>query len=98
MEIIIHSELIWLTSILVGSLCTVIFLGSNRLSSRAFAFSIFLVAVWTATVGVYVSTDNAEIAILFARLSYFFASSIAASFFYFFLVYPDDKNITFISG
>lgn len=92
MEISYFSLLIWFTSILVASLCIVIYLGSQKLSSQAFAHSILWVAIWVACVGLFVAVQNSQEAIFFSRLTYYLGSVIAASFIYFFLTYPEDKK------
>ena len=51
MEISIYSIADWVTAVIIGSLAIAIFLGSDRRSSKTFAFSIFWVMMWYFTVG-----------------------------------------------
>lgn len=92
MQITIYAVLIWLAAILIGSLNLVIFLGSNKLSSRAFAFSIFWVTAWVAAVGFFICIRDYHNAEYAARLTYYLGSTIAASFLYFFFTFPDNKK------
>ena len=85
MEITIYSALIWLTSTFIFSLSLVVYLGSNRLSSRAFAVSVIWVALWTIATGLIVSAPDKQSVEIYDKISYFLSSTVAASFFYFFL-------------
>jgi hypothetical protein len=95
MEINIYTTLVWFSAILIGSLDLVIFLGSSNPSSRAFTHSIFWVTIWITCVGLFVATSkDYQSAIFFSRMTYFLGSTIAASFLYFFLSYPEDRKIS----
>ena len=85
--------LVWITAILIGSLSLVIYIGSKNHSSRVFSVGIFFVALWTATIGFFLSTNTVEIAYISNRLSYVWGILIACSMFSFSLVFPDDKRI-----
>ncbi|MBU6427183.1 HAMP domain-containing histidine kinase [Patescibacteria group bacterium] len=91
-EITIYGTLIWFTSILIGSLALVVFLGSKNLSSRAFAHSILWVTIWIFCVGLFVSSRDYQSALFYSRLTYFLGSTIATAFLYFFITYPEDKK------
>lgn len=90
MEITIYSSIVWFAAIMIGSLDLVIFLGSNRHSSRAFAHSILWVTIWISVMGPFISSATPETGVFFSRMTYYLGSVIAATFFYFFLSYPDD--------
>lgn len=90
MEASVYAELIWITAALMGSLGAVVFFGSRNLSSRAFARSVFLVAAWIASVGLFVAARDYSIAIFYSRTTFLLGCIIAINFFYFFLVYPED--------
>lgn len=92
MEINIYSELIWIVAILISSLVLVIFLGSDKLSSKIFAFSIFFTSIWVTGVGFLISINIYEYALYTVRINYFIGNIIAVSFFYFFTIFPDDKK------
>ncbi|MFA6295140.1 MAG: histidine kinase dimerization/phospho-acceptor domain-containing protein [Candidatus Paceibacterota bacterium] len=100
MEISIYSILTWFVAILIGSLDLVVFLGSNKLSSRAFAFCIFWVTLWISTMGFFISFQNTDLGNIGLRTVYFLGSAISVSFLYFFLIFPDEiklKRITYRS-
>ena len=82
----------WLTAILIASLCLVISIGSRKYSSRAFVFSLFWVTLWTIGTGFLISAPNYAISIFLNKFSYVLSSTVATSFLYFFLTYPDDKK------
>lgn len=84
--------MVWLVSILVGSITVVIFLGSKKISTRAFAFCIFCDTAWVVMVGLIMSATRPELAIFFVRLAYYLGSLISAAFLYFFITFPEDRE------
>ena len=99
MEITTHSIIIWITAVIIGSLSLVIFMGSKRLSSRAFAFSIFWVMVWSLVVGLIPTATTAQVGSLYLKLSFLLGEITAACFFFLCLTFPEDirpKKITII--
>lgn len=92
MEITSQVTLIWLTAIFTASLGLVVFIGSKNLSSRAFAYSVFLDSIWIASVGFFISSISSAEALFMGRLTYFLGGCISAAFFYFFITYPEDKR------
>jgi signal transduction histidine kinase len=92
MEISLHVTIIWLTAILIFSLGLVIYLGSNKLSSRAFAYCMFFVTLWMTAVGLNYAAHQFILLEISSRVSYFLGSTVAASFLYFFFAFPEDNR------
>lgn len=95
MEVTIYSTLIWITAVIIGSLGVVIYIGSKRLSSRAFAYSTFWVTIWIVFVGFFVASRDHDSALFYCRFTFYLGSVIASSFLYFFLTYPEDRKPSF---
>lgn len=92
LEISIYSILIWLTAILIVSLDVIVFLGSRSLSSRVFALSSFLTALWSAAQGFFIAANLSALALFIVKLQHFLGIIISLGFLYFSLTYPDDKK------
>ncbi|MES2216497.1 MAG: histidine kinase dimerization/phospho-acceptor domain-containing protein [Patescibacteria group bacterium] len=92
MEIHINSILIWITAITIGSTAITVYLGSDKLSSRAFAFCILIVSLWITSAGFLTSVENPVILTFASKLNYFLGGNIAAGFLYFFYTFPDDTH------
>ncbi|MCX6715767.1 MAG: ATP-binding protein [Candidatus Taylorbacteria bacterium] len=97
MEITVYAVLIWITAVLIGSLGVVVFLGSKNLSSRVFAHSVLWITIWIIGVGLFIANRD-ENMVLFSRLTYFLGTTIATSFLYFFITYPEDKKPSSLLG
>jgi hypothetical protein len=89
-----YSDIIWFSAILIGSLDIVIFIGSSKSSSRAFAYSILWVILWMICVSLYISASDTVTALILIKASYFTGSIISTSFFFFFNIYPENKKPT----
>lgn len=90
MEITIYVIMIWVTAVFIGSLAAVIYFGGDRPSSKAFAFSIFLVTIWTIVIGLFFSTHDFYQAAFYNRMTYLIGTAISVSFLYFILIFPED--------
>jgi signal transduction histidine kinase len=90
MEITTYSILIWITSVIVGSLGLVIALGSDRRSSRTFAFNVGLIVIWSISVGILPSLNNTTTENSVLRFTFYMGSLIATAFFYFCITFPED--------
>ena len=91
-NISIYSKFIWLIAFVALGLALLTFLTTKRLSSRAFSISLFFACIWMVGVGLLISTKNIGLADFLSRFNYFEGTLIAASFLYFFLVFPNDKK------
>jgi len=87
-----YSILIFVSASVVASLATVIFLGSKKLSSRLFAFTLMITVIWMVGVGLLKSSAGENLAELFVPLTYYLGGLIAAGFFYFCLTFPTDEK------
>jgi len=87
-----YSILIFVSASVVASLATVIFLGSKKLSSRLFAFTLMITVIWMVGVGLLKSSAGENLAELFVPLTYYLGGLIAAGFFYFCLTFPMDEK------
>ena len=92
MEINIYAVLIWISGLLIGSTAITVFLGSNKLSSKAFSFSIAVVTLWIISCGFLATATTAELANIMIRINYFVGGATAASFLYFFYTFPNEKK------
>jgi signal transduction histidine kinase len=92
MQISSYTIYIWLTAILIGSLGLVIFIGSKKLSSRAFAFNISLIVLWSISTGLMQVFIDPAVENVVAKLCYYLGGTIAASFFYFCKTFPEDQK------
>jgi len=92
MEISIYSLIVWFAAILVGSIALVIYLGSDKLSSKAFALCILLDTAWITTEGFIITSIDYTNAIFYVRLAYYLGSLIASAFLYFFITFPHDTK------
>ena len=82
--------LLWLTAILIVSFDVVVFLGSNRLSSRIFVLFSFPIAIWSVSYSLLISATEYETALIIIRSNYVIGIIISLGFIYFSLVYPKD--------
>ncbi len=87
-----YSIAAFIIALVVLSLDLVIYVGSGNRSSRAFVFFTFVVALWVTSHGFFRAVSHAEVAESLIRLNYFFGGVIAAGFFYFSLVFPEDRK------
>src|SRR3989344_7320046 len=83
-----YSILIFVSASVVASLATVIFLGSKKLSSRLFAFTLLITVIWMVGVGLLKSSAGENLAEFFVLLTYYLCGLIAAGFFFFWLTFP----------
>ncbi|MEK7514473.1 MAG: histidine kinase N-terminal 7TM domain-containing protein [Patescibacteria group bacterium] len=88
----IYSLIVIIPTALVSSVGLVIHLGSKTLSSRAYFQFIITVVIWMVGIGVFRIASSVEIATFIVRLNYYLGTCIAASFFYFCLVFPQNKK------
>lgn len=82
--------LIWLTTVLLGSLALVILLGSKKISSRVFAFIIGLIIIWSIGVSFMPLTNDPALENILLKFTFYMGGVIAASCFYFTKVFPED--------
>jgi len=92
MEITIYSVLIWVVAVVIGSFSAAIFWGSKRYSSRAFAISIFFVALWTANMGFNIGARDEVLMYWVLKTSYVWGFIISWCFLYFCISYPEDRK------
>lgn len=93
MEITGYALAIWFVSLLIGSLGVVVFTGGNNRSSRMFLITVSLMALWTASVGLFTTAQTVELATWLVKLCYFWGTAIGIFFLFFFIVYPYDTPV-----
>ncbi len=93
MEITGYALTIWFVSLLIGSLGVVVFRGGNNRSSRMFFVTVFLMTLWTATIGLFTVSQTAETATFLVKLCYFWGTAIGVFFLFFFIVYPYNRRV-----
>jgi signal transduction histidine kinase len=102
LSINLHTILIWLTAIIIGSLSVVMYVGNHKLSTRVFAYTIGIVTVWTACVAFFSQIQDYFLAGLGVRIIFFLGQVVAAGLLYTLIVFPDDERpnaaIPFILG
>jgi len=90
MQISIHSILIWITSLIVASIAITIYLGSDKRSSKSFAFGSVCISLWIISVGFFISSTDQDSGLSLARLTYLLASIVSIYFLNFFYTFPED--------
>ncbi len=95
MTIDIYTILTWLAVAIVSSLGIVIYLGSNKLSTRAFVIMLITTVIWGIDVSLVRSVaGDSLITEFFMRSTYFVGGVISACFLYFCLTFPEDKRVS----
>jgi PAS domain S-box-containing protein len=83
----------WITAMIVGGFSAIIFLGSDKRSTRMYAIVAFFVQIWAIGVGAYFYTETAYWVIFWNRFNHVAAVLIAGTYFLFALTYPSDKKV-----
>jgi signal transduction histidine kinase len=91
MPYIYYATLVWTTVIFIGSLGIVIYLGSQKFSSRIFAFNILLIVIWSIAVSLLPLQTNSFHENLLLKFTFSMGAVIAGAFFYFCNVFPDEN-------
>ena len=87
----LYSIPIWITVILLASMATVIYWGNNKYSSRAFALSLFTVALLTASIGYFLFVTDYVISDFGVRFTIFCSVLVASSLLYFIISFTKDS-------
>jgi signal transduction histidine kinase len=90
MPYIYYATYIWVTAVLILSLGIVIYLGSKKISSRLFSFSVMLVAIWSIIDSFLPLQTDSFIEIVLFKLTFSLGILIASTFLYFCKSFPDD--------
>ena len=88
----VYSVITFLVAAYIGSLAIVIYFGSDTPSSKAFAVMAFMIFIWMVAVEGLRATPDQQIAEFLVKFTYYMGSIIAACFFYFAFVFPDDRK------
>jgi signal transduction histidine kinase len=94
MEIVLNSYSIpiWLVSIFIGAMATVIYWGSSKIVSKIFAFSIYIVTIYTISVAFFLFQEDFKLSAFGIRLTFFIGVLIACSIYYFIrALYADSR-------
>src|SRR3954465_2321631 len=89
----IYSTLIWITSIILGSLGVVVYVGSNQISSRAFAFNIGLIFIWSLGVSFIPIQTDPVTENLILKFTFFMGTVISVAFFVFCKTFPENRPL-----
>ena len=92
MKIEIYSSLIWLTTLLIGSLGIFIYFGSKRLSSRIFALNIGLIVIWSLAVSLIPLSNYSNQENIILKFTFYIGGVISAAFYYFCKTFPEDTK------
>lgn len=87
-----YSIPIWISVIFIASLATVTFWGSKKDSARAFAFSIFMVTIYNASIAFFMFEKNFGLADFGVKFTFFMGLVVASSVFYFIKSVTTDKR------
>ena len=87
-----YSVIIWIAAAITASFGLIVYIGGPNRSSRVFLATVMSMASWTAAVGFFIASAYVDIATSFVKIAYFCGLLVAMSFFYFFLVYPDNRQ------
>ncbi len=88
-----HSSLLWITAVFILSLDFIIYLGSTKTSSRIFAFFSMLIAMWSISYGIFISTESDYVALILIKLNHVIGIVTALGFTWFSISYPNDSKL-----
>ena len=95
-----YSIPIWINVIFIVSMAAVIFFGSKKFSSHAFAFSMLVIAAYTAAVGYVLFSTDYTVQITGLKIIFFSGATSIASLLYFIDSFrrdrPAGKGLTFL--
>ena len=92
MTISSYSIPIWIAVIFIVSLATVTYWGSKKVSTRAFAFSMLIVAFQTASIAYFIFEKDYKIENFGIRLTFFSGIVVTTAIIYFIKSFVDDKK------
>jgi signal transduction histidine kinase len=86
------SIIIWIAAAFQASMGVFIYTATKSRSSRAFVHTLFWNTVWMSTIGLFISAGTVDTATFLVKLAYFSGAMLAETFFFFFLLYPDNNK------
>ncbi|HRY62888.1 MAG TPA: histidine kinase N-terminal 7TM domain-containing protein, partial [Candidatus Paceibacterota bacterium] len=86
-----YSTIIWLSAALTGVFSLLIYLGSNKPSTKYFSLTAFWAFIWTLGMSGYFTASTYDWILFWGRWNHFSSSILAAAFLYFCLVFPKEK-------
>ncbi len=92
MIITAYSIPIWITAILITSLATVTYWGSNKRSSHTFAIAMYAVAVYTAAGAFFLFQNDYKIEAVGIKFMFFVSMLIPALIYIFIKAFADEKR------
>lgn len=90
----LHTALIWSSSVMTAGTGTIIYIGSDRLTSKIFLINSIFFIIWSLDVSLLPSsvTSDPYIENILLRLAYYMGIVISATSYYFSCSFPEDKN------
>lgn len=89
----LHTVSLWIVGILIISFDFVVYIGSDKTSSKLFSLFSIPVALWSISYGLMVSLTQLEFSLILIKLNHVLGLIASIGFLFFSISYPNDKPI-----
>lgn len=89
----LHTVSLWIVGILIISFDFVVYIGSDKTSSKLFSLFSIPVALWSISYGLMVSLTQPELSLILIKLNHVLGLIASIGFLFFSISYPNDKPI-----
>ncbi len=89
----IHSVLLWLTAILIIGIDVIIYIGSDKTSSKLFSLFSLFVGLWSVSYGFLISFDTSTLPLILIKINHVLGLISSVGFLFFSISYPNDNKI-----
>jgi signal transduction histidine kinase len=89
----LHTVSLWIVGILIISFDFVVYIGSDKTSSKLFSLFSIPVALWSISYGLMVSLTQLEFSLILIKLNHVLGLIASIGFLFFSVSYPNDKPI-----
>ncbi len=89
----LHTVSLWIVGILIISFDFVVYVGSDKTSSKLFSLFSIPVALWSISYGLMVSLTQSELSLILIKLNHVLGLIASIGFLFFSISYPNDKPI-----
>jgi len=89
----LHTISLWVIGILIISFDFVVYIGSEKTSSRLFSLFSIPVALWSISYGFMVSSTQSELPLILIKINHILGLVASIGFLFFSISYPNDRHI-----